>query len=160
MCASLVFQVHQAHTSGQIRIIFHLHLDFPEIAGVSFPFQKTLPKLGVQMDTLGGFRGPPPRIPVANVRFRLGFPQKKHGSCHPGGHWHTGRGPHPMDSSQETVDNFCTDVARAFEAPPEVNSGIPGEWRLVDPPEPYDQGLWKPIGFPYSTLLFIGGVRL
>ena len=43
MCASLVFQVHQAHTSGQIRIIFHLHLDFPEIAGVSFPFQKTLP---------------------------------------------------------------------------------------------------------------------
>ena len=76
MCASLVFQVHQAHTSGQIRIIFHLHLDFPEIAGVSFPFQKTLPKLGVQMDTLGGFRGPPPRIPVANVRFRLGFPKK------------------------------------------------------------------------------------
>ena len=27
-------------------------------------------------------------------RFRFGFPTKK-GSCHPGGHWHPGKGPYP-----------------------------------------------------------------
>ncbi len=55
---------------------------------------------------------PPPRIPVANEGLQ-GFPIKN-GSCHPGGHWHPVRGPHPMYTLSLYVSWYFSSSARVL----------------------------------------------